>query len=257
MALKLVVGLAAVSGTAGLTGELIAARAVESPVCRTSSLRCCVQGRVVPSDASPTPDRESAAEAYLRFRRRRQGDALHGGSLAQLEGSRGAPSAADAKQTAHPDFCTALADDAGFTTLALFHRHSPDGDKSRGSMGPIVGAIKFVTSSQDETVLEIERVLSIRCAELKNVDMDAKHRGKGGGEIMVEGMADELRARGYDFVLLSHLDRGTGKLVKWYERLGFRAAHEVLPANVQGVTRQHMIAEVRHLVLPKPEVAHT
>ena len=42
-------------------------------------------------------------------------------------------------------------------------------------------------------------------------------------------MTDVLEELKVQFVLLKHLDRGSGKLITYYERLGFAFARDVLP----------------------------
>lgn len=118
---------------------------------------------------------------------------------------------------------------------------SSRGDFSECSIyhdGRLAGRVVFNVACDGETPSTLERLLCIRCAELEHIDVDEKHRGQGGGPTLLRLMVATLQQHPEDipFVTLEHLDRsdvgsGTGRLIAWYESLGFEMANEVLPSS--------------------------
>ena len=86
-------------------------------------------------------------------------------------------------------------------------------------------------------------------AELTHLDVAAPLRGGGGGVALMAAMGDALAACGSAYVLLDHYDKGGGRLVRFYEGLGFAFARAVLAEAVlddgeldMALTEKHMLA---------------
>ena len=127
--------------------------------------------------------------------------------------------------------------------------------------GEVVGRITFIDQSPTEVCTEVYRTLGASCAELKNVEVSEHMRGFSGGTALINSMCHVLHERGCQYVLLEHLDRGSGQLVRYYEGLGFRGARNVLPPVVdnsdldRALNNQHMLvplADLLKLVDPAP-----
>jgi len=54
--------------------------------------------------------------------------------------------------------------------------------------------------------------------------VEPKYRGLGVGELALEAIAAIHAVQGLDFTVLVADDKGSGKLVQWYENNGFRTA---------------------------------
>ena len=130
-----------------------------------------------------------------------------------------------------------------------FHAHGLSDIDLRDPNDSRVGRIRFILDSPDPFVQELQRSSCVSVAELKAIDVVEGCRGAGGGPTLLRAMAEVLRQHRVHFVLLSLLDKGSGKLVRWYESLGFRFAKDAL-SGVEGmehVTANHMIVEMRVL----------
>lgn len=76
---------------------------------------------------------------------------------------------------------------------------------------------------------KFERTMGGLVAHLDQVVVLKGMRGHGGGDMLVQDMVDALsrgvgrgaKGGGYKFVALRHTDLGSGKLVNWYNQLGF------------------------------------
>lgn len=124
----------------------------------------------------------------------------------------------------------------------------------------IVGRLTFIIDSPGEDIQVMQHMLQVSAAEFKNLDVVPSYRGFLGGDILMlqvltdmlcvpyllqprskrrtpltppavaaPQMTEILEERNIQFVLLKHLDRGSGKLITYYEHLGFEFAREVLP----------------------------
>ena len=113
-----------------------------------------------------------------------------------------------------------------------------------------LGRLTFIVDGPVEATQVLQRMLHVQIGELKNIDIAQAARGRGGGPLLIRAMAATLEKLGIHFVLLKHLDHGSGHLVRWYEQLGFQFATQVLPphAAVQDVLDEHhRIAELSEL----------
>jgi len=114
-----------------------------------------------------------------------------------------------------------------------------------------VGSMEFHPSSPCKQISGLEEVLSVKCAELKNIDILQPFRGHRGTTMLMENMLRVVGEAESQYVVLRHLDRGSGKLVKYYERFGFQDARSTLPATdevQQHLDQDHMIAPVDTLL---------
>jgi len=150
-----------------------------------------------------------------------------------------------------PTFCTTVHDAGeGFYDVDLYCNRGADDSVP-------VGRISFIARSPTEAPVEVERFSGQPCAELKHLDIVKGIRGFDGGNILMRAMSGILAAGGSgvgEYVLLHHDDRGSGKLVKYYERLGFLAASDVFPSLpmssplADALSKKHMIAPLDELV---------
>lgn len=69
-------------------------------------------------------------------------------------------------------------------------------------------------------------VLEGRRAKLYNLQIEAEHRGRGGGEELVRAAAAASARVGKQTLALEADDDGSGKLLRWYHSQGFRQAGE-------------------------------
>ena len=140
-----------------------------------------------------------------------------------------------------PAFTTSVHDQGnGFWEIDL---HASD--QSEGAAA--AGRIFFIEQTPSEAGVEVADALNgASTAELKHVEVVDSMRGFDGGTHLLIAMANVLRRVGCEYVLLEHLDRGSGKLVRYYEQLGFKPA----PARVQDehITREHMLVRLDELV---------
>mmetsp|Transcript_1557 Transcript_1557/g.3357 ORF Transcript_1557/g.3357 Transcript_1557/m.3357 type:complete len:319 (+) Transcript_1557:131-1087(+) len=134
-----------------------------------------------------------------------------------------------------------------------------DGDEEAEAV--VVGKAVFFVPTSDQVLSGLERALCVRISEFKNLDILEPLRGHGGAELLVNHMARFLAAewgpanQGLGLVVLRHLDRGSGKLVAYYKRLGFSFAPRALPdtAVVRGLLesdsqKQLMVADLQVLL---------
>lgn len=185
------------------------------------------------SCALTAPDRSSAM-AISRQRRAEQAF-VHDLRAAPLADTRTAAIAAIGPSTfaapaALPQFSVDTTINAdGFGLCQLYWLPADASQSQRLN----VGRLTFALHTPDEAILELETILQKTAAELKNVDIKPELRGFGGGDELVKHMLDALWEHGgVDFVALHHLDRGSGKLISWYEEIGFLCASEFLPADM-------------------------
>ena len=59
-------------------------------------------------------------------------------------------------------------------------------------------------------------------AKVYNLSVDPVHRGEGGGAALLRAVAEAGMTLGRSRITLDSEDRGTGRLTRWYESLGFR-----------------------------------
>ena len=112
------------------------------------------------------------------------------------------------------------------------------------------GRARFIDRCPKEGGVLVARALrGASTAELTHLDVAAPLRGGGGGIVMMAAMGDALAARGCAYVLLDHFDKGSGRLVRFYEGLGFEFARAVLAEAMlddgeldQVLTDKHMLA---------------
>ena len=112
------------------------------------------------------------------------------------------------------------------------------------------GRARFIDRCPKEGGVLVARALrGASIAELTHLDVAAPLRGGGGGIVMMAAMGDALAARGCAYVLLDHFDKGSGRLVHFYEGLGFEFARAVLAEATlddgeldQVLTDKHMLA---------------
>ena len=112
------------------------------------------------------------------------------------------------------------------------------------------GRARFIDRCPKEGGVLVARALrGASIAELTHLDVAAPLRGSGGGVAMMAAMGDALAARGCAYVLLDHFDKGSGRLVRFYEGLGFEFARTVLADAIlddgeldQALTDKHMLA---------------
>jgi hypothetical protein len=109
-------------------------------------------------------------------------------------------------------------------------------DLRMASSQRLIGRANFVVDPPDERGESLlrrlaARKLGSRLAVLKNMDIIAGARGRGGGKALLATVAEVLAHEepGISHVFLQHVDRGSGKLISWYEGLSFRDAASVLP----------------------------
>ena len=148
------------------------------------------------------------------------------------------PSPALARQVA---FVTSLHDKGdGFYDIDLHVHGEPQ----------VRGRARFIDRCPKEGGVLVARALrGASIAELTHLDVAAPLRGSGGGVAMMAAMGDALAARGCAYVLLDHFDKGSGRLVRFYEGLGFEFARTVLAEAMlddgeldQVLTDKHMLA---------------
>jgi N-acetylglutamate synthase-like GNAT family acetyltransferase len=63
---------------------------------------------------------------------------------------------------------------------------------------------------------------SRRVGPLVSLFVEPSERGNGLGEALFRAMMRESRVSGNDFALLVHQDNGSGKLIRWYQMMGFK-----------------------------------
>ena len=113
--------------------------------------------------------------------------------------------------------------------------------------GAVVGRMSFIDQTPSEAGVEVSDALNgSSTAELKHVEVVDSMRGFGGAKHLLVAMTDVLTRLGCEYVLLQHLDRGSGKLIRYYEQLGFTP----VAARVQDnhVSREHMLVRLDELV---------
>jgi GNAT superfamily N-acetyltransferase len=113
--------------------------------------------------------------------------------------------------------------------LCRLHWASDQFDVDEAGAQRTVGTLTFTLESTDGVMLALERALGVSGSELNNIVVLDLFRGHRGGELLTNRMIAEMRARDVGFVMLRALDRGGGGLLRWYERMGFHDAREVLP----------------------------
>ena len=64
--------------------------------------------------------------------------------------------------------------------------------------------------------------LGAQDAKVFNLNVDPRHRGEGGGRELLRAMAREGMREGRSVLRLTSEDRGSGRLTRWYEGMGFR-----------------------------------
>jgi len=119
----------------------------------------------------------------------------------------------------------------------------------------VVGRLSFILDAPDETVQCMQSSLHVTVGSFENVDVVKELRGWGGGLVLMREMLRVLDEEHVQFVLLKHLDLGTGKLVRYYNNLGFHFAREVLPCP-DAFDSDHMVVEtatLRRLLDRPPE----
>lgn len=150
----------------------------------------------------------------------------------------------DAEAFASPPALRTFVADKGDGTYEVQLLWSPSGERGTGGNkrdGEVeVGKLEF----HEGIPGKLKRVLGARVPpwHLKNVYVLPQLRGRGCGEQLIEGMADQLvsasaavsdeAAAGCEdgvFVYLRHLDNGNGKLVRYYSQLGFLSAVDISP----------------------------
>ncbi|KAL1518761.1 hypothetical protein AB1Y20_003045 [Prymnesium parvum] len=202
------------------------------------------------ADASSPPPRDIALRAQRSLERRRlQTEAQRGIELARRR--KFGFAAANERKRTHPLQRVRATIDA--TELSTSCSHAGDGFwfcelRHRDAY---VGRLDFVLDSPDEAVQCLQDELTISVAELKAIDIIKYARGVGGGQLLMEQLVEVLEEHKVQFVFLKHLDRGSGKLVRWYQRYGFQHALDVLP-NVKvadSLHRDHMVTETATLKL--------
>jgi len=112
------------------------------------------------------------------------------------------------------------------------------------------GRARFIDRCPKEGGVLVARALrGASVAELTHLDVAAPLRGGGGGSAMMAAMGDALAARGCAYVLLDHFDKGSGRLVHFYEGLGFEFARALLAEAMlddgeldQVLTDKHMLS---------------
>ena len=73
-----------------------------------------------------------------------------------------------------------------------------------------------------------------RVAVAISVFVDPEHRARGLGDVMFRASMRACAAAGYGWMLFVHQDNGSGRLVAWYEAMGFRRVPE---DNALGISR--------------------
>ena len=174
-------------------------------------------------------------EMFARMRQRSSSWAAHSTEVSILESGHPAVLALDDGHYKAvgitPTFSTRVESvSADFATIFLLWDATQDADSPGESDLVKVGALSLALRSGEDCAQDIENELCVRIGELKNVDILPQFRGVGGGEILIKKMLAVLRSHGHTVVILSHLDKGTGKLINWYKKMGFRGAQAALPS---------------------------
>ena len=113
--------------------------------------------------------------------------------------------------------------------------------------GKIIGRIAFIDRSPTEAGAAVSRYLGASVAELKHLDVAKHMRGHDGGRLLMAAMGEVLHGLSCDYVLLQHDDRGSRKLVSFYEALGFIRALDTMPEAEQHVEPQCLMHE-KHMI---------
>ena len=120
-----------------------------------------------------------------------------------------------------------------------------------------IGRLSFISQSPTELGVAVAAELTADVGELKNVDLVASARGHGGASQLMLKMSAVLRERGCEYVLLEHLDRGSGRLIKYYERLGFRFMRDALPTPIEPASELEEALSPRHMLVKLEDLHRT
>ena len=88
----------------------------------------------------------------------------------------------------------------------------------------------------------------VQVAELKHIDIAKHMRGYDGGRLLMAAMGDVLACHSCDFILLQHDDRGSRKLIRFYEDLGFKRALSTLPPWDEQVEQLDSLLNEKHML---------